>query len=956
MKAMKMKIGPWKKRPTTSINSRGRPQKTTTMEVKVLETNDNVPTAEETLPMALAASNEMKEEEGVPTNDNSDSATSRSMQASKSSEVAQDETILGDMEVALKPPTHNTPTPQKTTQSTPLTTKNAPSSQLSTGSPTSHLELDIMNATHQNLDFVRLQKSYSTSLMDDDKSISSEEDLLQHKEIGGEEQEVGCTASGCIDVTKDVGVGCKDGLSELVDEVFGSPPPSTTNNVDGTAITSQPQPQEELPEFVNQVLSPMANLTDYMFCRMESALPDVVEEVNEFLSNDLHHLIFNCESEEERGAKNNGGVAEDGRGELEVVEEELLDVTQEEEGVEEKQGEGVETAWGRPRPDDEQRKGETRTASGQIKRDGQENANQEGGNEVLVVDGQNDSTEVEAVLGRYEWEEVMQTRLECASYSPLTGFLLRKDRRPEPSHDQVLVRVDATTISSRDCFETRRRDNTVELIEELWVPGHEIVGHVVRTGAGSDAQFLLGKRIAALMPHGGGCSQYACIHAKDAIVLPDETDSNEVAALLSMYMAAFQCLESVVGIDSSKAGDIESEFLDDVTTIMSVADSVTEDEEEEVDDVGSIAREEEDVDRESKAGEENALNNEEDVEEDKAEGEGIVGPGGEADTESKGAEDVKLDGPTIESKGEENIQEEKEESKNEKDGEVESKREEGPKVNVESEKEDDIRVVDPKEEDVYTGCSCTPIIFSSTEEDEVKKVDLNENNDAVDDISLHDGQKKSPLFGMKVLVVGAGSPVGLALVDLARNAGAIVLALSERSHFSAIRDLGARRWYELSQRAKWEADWRADVDLVIDTIGDSDYIPFFYTVLKTRGRLIRVNTTSCGKKYEPLRKGGGLKNRLFNRLNRHDYKQRVINDKTVDDYNIFNSYEEEKDLFEEDLSYLLDLLQVGKIAPKIFSRVGFDQLGGEWEKVVTAEGISGVVVVSPWKVGFTKVG
>ncbi len=288
---------------------------------------------------------------------------------------------------------------------------------------------------------------------------------------------------------------------------------------------------------------------------------------------------------------------------------------------------------------------------------------------------------------------------------------------------------------------------------------------------------------------------------------------------------------------------------------------------------------------------------------------------------------------------------------------------ESEKEEVEAKKEDDggivdPKIADPKEEGLYTGCSCAPIIFSSTEEDEVKKADLNENNDAIEDISMveDDGQKKSPLFGMKVLVVGAGSPVGLALVDLARNAGAIVHALSERSHLSAIRELGARRWYELSQRAKWEADWRADLDLVIDTIGDSDYIPFFYTVLKTRGRLIRVNTTSCGKKYEPLRQEGGLKNMLKNRLNRHDYKQRVINDKTVDDYNIFNSYEEEKELFEEDLAYLQDLLQVGKIAPRIFSRVGFDQLEGEWEKVVTAEGISGVVVVSPWKVGFTKIG
>ncbi len=45
-----------------------------------------------------------------------------------------------------------------------------------------------------------------------------------------------------------------------------------------------------------------------------------------------------------------------------------------------------------------------------------------------------------------------------------------------------------------------------------------------------------------------------------------------------------------------------------------------------------------------------------------------------------------------------------------------------------------------------------------------------------------DGQKKSPLFGMKVLIVCAGSPVGLALVDSARFI--VHGAFSERSHLN----------------------------------------------------------------------------------------------------------------------------------------------------------------------------
>ncbi len=87
---------------------------------------------------------------------------------------------------------------------------------------------------------------------------------------------------------------------------------------------------------------------------------------------------------------------------------------------------------------------------------------------------------------------------------------------------------------------------------------------------------------------------------------------------------------------------------------------------------------------------------------------------------------------------------------------------------------------------------------------------------------------------------------------------------------------------------------------------------------------------------------------MKNRLNRHDYKQRVINDKTVDDYNIFNSYGEDKESFEEDLTYLQDLLRIGKSKSKIACACACTQhllppAGGRMGvgEMVTAEGISG---------------
>eukprot|EP00984_Skeletonema_dohrnii_P023886 scaffold12989_cov162-Skeletonema_dohrnii-CCMP3373.AAC.2 len=247
-------------------------------------------------------------------------------------------------------------------------------------------------------------------------------------------------------------------------------------------------------------------------------------------------------------------------------------------------------------------------------------------------------------------------------------------------------------------------------------------------------------------------------------------------------------------------------------------------------------------------------------------------------------------------------------------------------------------------------------------EPEVEEKNESKGKNIIEDISMiveNAGQKKSPLFGMKVLVVGAGSPVGLAILDLARNAGALVYAVSPSSHLGAIRETGANHWYELSRKSAWEADWRTEMDLVIDTIGDSDYISSFYSVMSTRGRLVKVNTTSCEKKYEPLaEEEHGLMNLWKNckeLLDMKGYKERVIKDKTVD-YNIFHSYKEDKEAFEEDLCYLHDLLQVGKIGSKISSRVGFDNLEGEWKKIMAAGGESGVVVVHPWKLGFTRVG
>ena len=134
------------------------------------------------------------------------------------------------------------------------------------------------------------------------------------------------------------------------------------------------------------------------------------------------------------------------------------------------------------------------------------------------------------------------------------------------------------------------------------------------------------------------------------------------------------------------------------------------------------------------------------------------------------------------------------------------------------------------------------------------------------------------------------------------------------------------------------------MDVIIDTVGDSYNHPSFYKVMKTRGRFARLTTTSCDQKYVPPTEQRGRWFSGYKEL--HGYEQRVFNDKSINDYDIFPSLEKDRDLFEEDLAHLFQLLQAGNIKPKIVSRVGFDGLEGEWKKIMTG-GTSGVVMVLP---------
>ena len=381
-----------------------------------------------------------------------------------------------------------------------------------------------------------------------------------------------------------------------------------------------------------------------------------------------------------------------------------------------------------------------------------------------------------AVTEKMSNQSTEELRHSDASYTPTSGLTLRKYARPEISHDEVLIRVHATTISTRDCLERIRRDNNEGLVHEAWVPGHDIVGVVEQTGLNS--KHLLHRRVAALLPHGGGCSRYVRVHSHELIDLPEKdfpastVSSQDIVHLLSTYMTAYQCLER-------------------------------------------------------------ALHHNE-----------------------------------------------------------------------------------------QTFCGATDLIYSDSD----------------------DFAARSPLSGSCVLINGAGSPVGLALIDIAKNAGAkAVYALSHSSYEHSIRELGVKEWYPLFRQKEWKSKWSGKMDVIVDTVGDHHSYTSFYKVMASGCRFVRMNTTSCGEKFVPMDECTEDHLSVWKGLKGSSVHRMAV------DYDIFDSFRDEKEVFAKDLHYLFSLFRYGKILPTVFSRVGLDKLDEEWEKVMGggANGATGVVIVSP---------
>ena len=120
---------------------------------------------------------------------------------------------------------------------------------------------------------------------------------------------------------------------------------------------------------------------------------------------------------------------------------------------------------------------------------------------------------------------------------------------PKPKEeDHVIIKVEASTISARDCLGCRAI--TKDMLP--FVPGYEIVGTVQSVGskAESEGVFRKGDRVCCVSTFGGGNSRFVSTPTSRLMKIPEDVKSTHAVCMVHDYMAALKALRLAKKINS----------------------------------------------------------------------------------------------------------------------------------------------------------------------------------------------------------------------------------------------------------------------------------------------------------------------------------------------------------------------------------------------------------------------
>ncbi|MFF2993635.1 medium chain dehydrogenase/reductase family protein [Streptomyces sp. NPDC057950] len=124
------------------------------------------------------------------------------------------------------------------------------------------------------------------------------------------------------------------------------------------------------------------------------------------------------------------------------------------------------------------------------------------------------------------------------------GLQIRTRPAPEPAAGEVLLALEASGVSFAE--QQMRRGKYYDQPPFPFVPGYDLVGVVLRVGAGVDAS-LAGRRFAALTKVGGWAS-LVVLPVTDLVEVPGGLDPADAETVVVNGITAWQMLHRVAGV------------------------------------------------------------------------------------------------------------------------------------------------------------------------------------------------------------------------------------------------------------------------------------------------------------------------------------------------------------------------------------------------------------------------
>ena len=120
-------------------------------------------------------------------------------------------------------------------------------------------------------------------------------------------------------------------------------------------------------------------------------------------------------------------------------------------------------------------------------------------------------------------------QVQMAQYGAPEVLQLVDTDIPEPKAGEVLIKVAAIGVNYADTL--RRRNLYFQPTPLPYVLGAEAVGQIVSVGAGVTEPYLIGTTVLAILPFGGGYSEYVVAMAQYCIPLPPSIDARSATGL-----------------------------------------------------------------------------------------------------------------------------------------------------------------------------------------------------------------------------------------------------------------------------------------------------------------------------------------------------------------------------------------------------------------------------------------